>query len=252
VRPLKTKSAEEVASVFEQVLIDTNRHPSYIHSDQGSEFFNRRFASIMDSLNIVLYYSGSPQKSSICERVQRSLKERIYRYFTFKGTKKYIDVLQDFVSSYNNSLHRTINFKPADVRDEHTEHIYNTVYGNVNKAAPPTFSVGDTVRISRLKDFTKKGYTKGWSREIFTITAINRDSKPVATYKLEDSEDVSIKGSFMREEIQLCDNDPAALYSIEKILKTVGKGRAKKHLVKWLYWPQRFNSYVFDRDITRT
>jgi transposase InsO family protein len=251
VRPLKNKSAEEVTRVFSQILIDTKRHPAFIHVDQGLEFHNSKFKGVLESLGITMFYTGSPNKASIVERSQRTLKERMYRYFTFKNTKKYLDILQDLVDSYNNSVHRSINFRPGDVREKHSEKIYSTLYDKIGSARPPKFSEGDTVRISRLKNFVQKGYTKGWSDEIFTILSVNEKSKPVVKYKIKDSEGVTIKGSFLNEELQLISSDPEAIYSIEKIIKTVGKGANKKHLVKWLHWDESYNSYVLDKDLIK-
>ena len=38
-------------------------------------------------------------KCSIIERVQRTIRERLYKYFTYKITHKYIDVIQKFVET---------------------------------------------------------------------------------------------------------------------------------------------------------
>lgn len=249
VRPLKTKTGEEVSEVFADLINETGRKPGNMHGDQGLEFFNVKMKKICNELDINLYYTGSNNKASTVERVQRTIKERIFRYFTFKNTKKYIDVLQDFVTSYNNSIHRSIGLKPSNVREKDSVKLYDKMYPR-QKSKRPKFKVGDTVRISRLKDFMKKGYTKGWSEEIFTVDEIiNRD---VVSYKLKDSNGDDIKGSFLSQELQLIENDLKELYTIEKIIRTEGKGRNKKHLVKWKFWPEKFNSYVFHRDIVRT
>jgi hypothetical protein len=40
-------------------------------------------------------------KCSVVERVQRTLRDRFNKYFTFKNSYRYIDVLHKFVSAYN-------------------------------------------------------------------------------------------------------------------------------------------------------
>ena len=35
-------------------------------------------------------------------------KEKMWRYFTYKNSRLYIDVLQDLVTGYNNAYHSTI------------------------------------------------------------------------------------------------------------------------------------------------
>ena len=63
----------------------------------------------------------------------------------------YIDNLDDIVSEYNNTYHRTFKMKPIDVKD-------NT-YINTDKEfndKDPKFKVGDHVRISKYKTFLLK------------------------------------------------------------------------------------------------
>jgi len=48
------------------------------------------------------------RNSSITERMIRTLSSRIWRYFTFKDTERYVDVLPDFSRSYNATFHRSI------------------------------------------------------------------------------------------------------------------------------------------------
>ena len=70
---------------------------------------------------------------------------------TFVSKNVYIDKLDDIVGEYNNTYHRTIKMKPADVKD-------NT-YINFKKEVNPKFKVGDHVRISKYKNIFAKGYT---------------------------------------------------------------------------------------------
>ena len=53
-------------------------------------------------------------KASIIERFNRSLKTRMWRYFTKNQTLRYLDVLQDFVRSYNDTYHRSIGMAPSN------------------------------------------------------------------------------------------------------------------------------------------
>ena len=49
------------------------------------------------------------------ERVNRTLKSKLYHYFTTVNSLHYINVLQDLVDSYNNTYHRSIGRAPATV-----------------------------------------------------------------------------------------------------------------------------------------
>ena len=50
-------------------------------------------------------------KATVAERVIKTIKSKIYGYFTFKQIYRYVDELQNFVDSYNNTYHRTIKMK---------------------------------------------------------------------------------------------------------------------------------------------
>ena len=73
------------------------------------------------------------------ERFNRTLKGRMYRYFTPNQTKRWVDVLQDLVANYNTSYHRTIKMTPEEAMLDP---------GSVPKQAPgrsrtPKFKPGD-------------------------------------------------------------------------------------------------------------
>ena len=70
----------------------------------------------------------------------------------------YIDKLDNIVSEYNNTYHRTIKMKPADVKN--------------NNDIDSKFKVGDQVWISKYKKIFTKGYTPNWSEEVFVIKKI--------------------------------------------------------------------------------
>ena len=63
----------------------------------------------------------------------------------------YIDKLDDIVDEYNNTYHRTIKMKPADVKDN----TYIDFEKEVNDKYPK-FNVGDNVRISKHKNILLK------------------------------------------------------------------------------------------------
>ena len=50
-------------------------------------------------------------KAAIAERMIRTLLSRVWRYFTFKDTNRYVDVLPDFLRSYNVKYHSSIGVK---------------------------------------------------------------------------------------------------------------------------------------------
>ena len=79
----------------------------------------------------------------------------------------YIDKLDDIVNEYNNTYHRTIKMKPADVKDN----TYIDFKKEVNDKNPK-FKVGGQVRISKYKNIFTKRYTPNWSDEVFVIKKV--------------------------------------------------------------------------------
>ena len=66
-----------------------------------------------------MYSIHNNGKSEVVERFIRPLKTKIYRYMTSISKNVYIDKLDGIVNEHNNTYHRTINMKPADVRVIH-------------------------------------------------------------------------------------------------------------------------------------
>ena len=56
-------------------------------------------------------------KSVVAERFIRTLKTKIYKYMTSVSKNVYIKKLDDIVNENNNTYHRTIKMKPANVKD---------------------------------------------------------------------------------------------------------------------------------------
>ncbi|ODM87099.1 putative uncharacterized transposon-derived protein F54H12.3, partial [Orchesella cincta] len=108
VAAIKNKTGLDVTDAFSTILKQANKKPTYLSSDLGKEFFNKTFKTFLDINKIELFAVHSDKKACVVERFNRTLMERIQKYFDHSGKTKYIDVLQDIVHSYNESLHRTI------------------------------------------------------------------------------------------------------------------------------------------------
>ena len=93
--------------------------------------------------DIGMYSIHNEGKSVVAERFVRALKTKIYKYTTSVSKNVYIDKLDDIVSEYNNTYHRTIKMKPVDVKDNK----YIDSKKEVNDK-DPKFKVWDHVRIS--------------------------------------------------------------------------------------------------------
>ena len=98
----------------------------------------------------------------------------------------------------------------------------------------------DTVRLGRTRAAFAKGYAQKWSTELFKISSLHPTYPP--TYGLIDLSGESIKGKFYAEELQRVTD--RGLYKIEKIIKSRRRAGKIEYYVKWLGYPEKFNSWV--------
>jgi len=104
------------------------------------------------------------------------------------------------------------------------------------------FEVRDKVRITQAKRAFRKLYLPGWTTEIFTIK--KRISTHPPTYEIADHQDECIEGKFHAEELQKIIRKDDELFDVEKILKSRRRAGVTEHYVKWVGYPDRFNSWV--------
>ena len=71
----------------------------------------------------------------------------------------YIDKLDDTVNEHNNTYHRTIKTKPADVKDNTYIDSMELHSMKLHSNNDLKFKVGDHVRISKYKNIFAKGTT---------------------------------------------------------------------------------------------
>ncbi|CAF1015634.1 unnamed protein product [Brachionus calyciflorus] len=170
--------------------------------------------------NIQFYSTFSELKASVVERLNKTIKEKMWRYFTYAKNNIYYHVLQDLVKSYNNTYHRTIKTKPNLVNSKNKREIWKTIYGydkidGDDSIINPLFKKQDKVRISKLKNIFEKGFTPNWTREIFLIDKVFYQN-PLA-YILRDLKDEIIEGKFYEQELQKILNKEE-VYSVDKII----------------------------------
>ena len=175
-RPVKRKSAECMAMAFESIFNEFDYFPNSLITDQGLEFFNSRVKKVFNTYGINHYYlkTKTKWKTAMAERVIRTLKNRLQKYFYKNKTKNWIDVLQQVVDNYNNTPHRTIGIAPSKVTFQNSEAIYKKMFGDINLRVIPRLAVGDRVRLLREKTLFEKGYTPNWTEEIFVISDVRQ------------------------------------------------------------------------------
>ena len=115
--PLKDKKCISIVDAFQKILDDSDRKPDKIRVDKGSEFYNNSFKKWLKDNDIEMYSIHNEGKSVVAERFIRTFKTKIYKYMTSVSKNVYIDKLDDIVGEYNNTYHRLIKMKLADVKD---------------------------------------------------------------------------------------------------------------------------------------
>ena len=119
---LKDKKGISIVNAFQKILDDptelhSNRKPNKIWVDKGRKFYNDSFKKWLKDNDIEMHSIHNEGKPVVAERFIRTLKTKIYKYMTSVSKNVYIDKLDDIVGEYNNTNHRTIKMKPADVKD---------------------------------------------------------------------------------------------------------------------------------------
>ena len=169
------------------------------------------------------------------KRFIRTLKNKTYKHMTAISKNVYVDVFDDIVNKYNDTVHRTIKMKSIDVTDDSFAE-----YIEQSNKEDPKFKVGDHVRISKYKNIFAKGYAPNWSEEVFVINKIN-NTVPW-TYAISDLNGEEITGSFYEKELQKTNQKE---FRIEKVIKRKGD----KLYVKWKGYDNFFNSWINKKDI---
>lgn len=252
--PLYDKSGKSVAEALENILTSCRgRHPIYLQTDKGKEFVAREVQQVLKQRNITYRVARDPDiKAAVAERFIRTLKARIWRYFTHTHTRRYIDVLNKIVSCYNNSWHSGIKMAPSKVNLENADEARRNLtlrYSNKQVLRKPKYSVGDLVRVSRARTAFRKAYEGGWTLELFKIVRIN-STRPPPVYILEDLDGEKIDGYFYEEQLSRVRKELGSdVFEIGEILETKGRGRGKRYFVSWKGYPEKFNSWISARDL---
>ena len=244
VEPLLKKDAVSVTNAFREILDRLGFKPIIFFSDQGKEFLNRTFESLLKKNNIALYTSKDSEiKASVVERFNQTLMTRIHKYLTREESSSYLPVLSHIMANYNNTVHKATGLRPNDIDHSNKERVWLTLHKATSrrKNKEKRFQIGDTVLIPKRKKPFSKGYRGSWTGEIFTVCEI-RNTIP-ATYNLADLQGDRIVGIFYGAELQKI--TPPEVYPIESVLDK----RKDKILVKWLYYPKKFNTWISVKDL---
>lgn len=246
-RPLKNKKGETVAEAFNDIFKE-GRIPKRVQTDQGKEFENRWVQALFKTHQVEWFAIKSANKAALVERFNRTLKQRMWKFFTSKNRMVWTKALQKVVHSYNHSVHSSIRRRPAEVSRVDVDEMREE---NYRRKIPPKdlddIRVGQQVRISKMKSIFAKSYLPSWTEEIFTVANISRKDRPIM-YTLKDYNGEELEGGFYRQEIQpvIKDDD---VYLVEHVIRKQRRKGEVWCLVKWKGYSQAFNSWVRQTDM---
>jgi len=239
--PVRRKTGQNVAEAFEKILVDGNCN--MLQSDKGTEFLNSTLQSMLRRRGIKFYTSENEDlNAAVVERFKRTLKTKMFRYFTHVNTRGYLDVLGALLHSYNNTHHRSIGMGPSEVNTDNEDAVRARLYPMKPKTYRWKYAVGDRVRIGMQRQPFRKRYLGDWSEETFEIST-RLPTVPV-TYELRDLLGESIKKRFYEPEIQRVLKSDDERFVVDRILKTRKRDGKIQYLVSWKGYPSKFDSWV--------
>lgn len=242
--PLKSLTGKEIKTAFKELI---PRKCQYIWSDDGTEFNNKEVLAYLKSRKITLYSTGHELKSNVAERVIKTVKNKIFKYFTQNQTHKWVDILPQITSAYNDTYHRSLRMSPNDAINTPDATLWRQQY--IERMKPLShvrkykFNVGHQVKISTLNDKFSREYDVKWTGEYFQIIS-RRYSQGIPMYKIKSYDNEEIKGSFYEKELQKTNFTDDSVFYIEKIVKRRKKRGVEEGLVKWHLWPMKYNSWL--------
>lgn len=248
---LKTKTGKEVTAVVKKILDSVEQPPDIIRCDQGTEFLNAQFKNLLRTKGIRMWITQNEKKANIAERSLKTLKNKIYHYFTLTQQLNWVDILPQITDSYNNSYHRSIGMAPIEVSKKNEDKVWKRLQPTRPLEEPEEFKfeIDDKVRISVLRKAFEREYDIKWTVEHFIVTD-RYYKEDIPKYKLKDYANEEIAGSFYQDEMQKVDVDEDTIYRIEKVIRRRNRrGRGREVLVKWYGWPNKFNSWIPEADL---
>lgn len=192
VTPLKDKTGKETSSAFEMVLMTGGVIPDSVASDSGREFGGRAFRELCKKYGIKQYFTVPEEThASVVERVIKTLRLKVGKYMSLYNTERYIDVLPEIVSNYNDSVHSTLGTTPRIAASSlanrqlalfHLKRRLNEPYRKINRHTARNLQEGSIVRIPLpFKRFRKAHKPKYSEAEFLVKRAFVNDKSRMTT-----------------------------------------------------------------------
>jgi len=246
---LKTKTGKECADAYERILKSSNRVCFRFYSDEGKEYLNKDFAAVLKKYGIEHRIPKNHDvKCGLAENAVKRFKSRVFKYFTENRTLRYVDVMEDIVSSLNNMPMVSLGgLCPAEVTSKNAEIVWQRLYGHEKELKPKhKFAVGQKVRLSVEKAVFRKGYRNTFTQEIFLVKKLLFKDPPA--YIIEDTSGEELDSIVYETEL-VAFNKADDIYRIEKVIRTRRRNGKLEKLVRWEGFSSKFDSWISDDNI---
>ena len=151
-RSLLNKKGETVTNAMIDIMEKTGRTPSKVQTDLGTEFKNKIFENELRKGKIQFYVTFSETKAAVVERFNRTLKGKMWKYFTHANTFRYIDILPQLLEGYNATPHSSLDgLCPVQINQTNQPKIWRKTFAEKRVPTIFKYKVNDTVRITRDK-----------------------------------------------------------------------------------------------------
>lgn len=224
VQPLRRKLAADVVAAFSEIFERSKFIPWHLYSDAGCEFTATPVQRLFHAKDIQhrIMRTSPNFHAGMAERAIRTIKERLWRYFSEKETHCWIHVIQPIVSAINATPHTALfGLAPCDVNFKNAQELrekqwqkagINTDISAQELVATRVprcrtkFRVGDRVRIERHKHPFEKGYLPRFTKQIFKIARVRCGDRRLApqlpvSYAINSITGESVDGWFYDQEL---------------------------------------------------
>ena len=176
--PMKDKTAKTAADAWNKVITDLGI-PSYVYSDDGTEF-KREFKEKLDYWDIEKLVSRG--HAIVAERAIRTLKEALVRRLSAGVGRRnqWHLLLPNVLEQYNTRKHAGTSVTPNEAYEDPQKALkaLRTMHRRAKRGAEPRphLQVGDQVRV-RVKPIESRGSYRvtetAWSERVYTIGRVD-------------------------------------------------------------------------------
>ena len=245
--PLRNKTPIEVINVFRRIF--RQRKPLKLRTDRGKEFDNILFRRFCKQNHVIFFTTQNRDvKCAVVERVNRTIKSKMNKYFTSVGNHRYIEYLPQIVKSYNNNIHRSTKMAPEDISEVDEPMVFENLYNTKNLLSlvddnkRPKLNIGDQVRQKLDLSVLDKSYYPLWTNMVYKVGEIhNKLNKPQYSLEIDGNR---LNRRFYPEEIQQVLVNDETEWHFERIIAYRTRNGQRQARVKWRGYPAQYNQWI--------